>query len=160
MCALFIYFLSVLAISNKVNSMDYMFVKVLSPWVREKKRLLAIAFLFFKSLCAVVPAPACRGCWARWGRCVSWPGGTTSCTALCCWPSCWSYSSWFCSSSLCPQSSATSSSTLLGRTTYMQSWHTHDHCMSLFVPHRSCCMSLLSCNGYWCCSWLFCFFFL
>lgn len=28
----------------------------------------------------------------------------------------------------------------------LQSWHTHDHCMSPSVPHMSCCMSLLSCN--------------
>lgn len=48
----------------------------------------------------------------RWGRGVSWPGGTTGCTVWCCW-----LLYWGCSSSLCPQSSATSSSTLLDETT-------------------------------------------
>lgn len=78
-----------------------------------------------ESLCAVVPAPACRGCWALWGQCASWPGGTTSCTVWCCWLLCWVCSSWLCSFSPYPQSSAISSSTLLDETYKLQSSDTH-----------------------------------
>lgn len=88
-----------------------------------------------ESLCAVVPVAAYRGCWARWGRCASWPGGTTSCTAWRCWLRCWACSSWACFSSLCPQSSATSFSTPLD-----EDIETPPLCVR-FVSHKNWCMS-------------------